>query len=686
MEVRSFGKARGFLTTARQQSDRRFWDAPRGERRQTASSSFLWTLLIGSLCFPQNLWGQTSTSAPVAGEYRESSTPEGWKSGCSTGAFRYVEDLLRAPWEAVSKAVERSSSESLQNALNRLYQVKLDSGFPNSPRFAVLLLRKAYRFLDTGQTDTARLLGESALNLAPDFAPVHRLQALTAAKDPGMSFLDRARRMLACWKSQVLDFQWQYRTAGKFLLLLFAALYGLLLLQGPYVLVRYGPLASHRLKEGLRLDRAGIFLLWVGSVAACLGAVALLGPFWTVVALHFCLGPYARRWEKSLFVLLLSVWIFAPWIARATVRQLSPLPDAAAALYALEKGEWDRAAEEALEDALAGQPESPDILWATALVEKRTGRYREAEAHLRRALELDDRNGALWNNLGNLLAFSGRTEEAKKAYERSIECDPDLAEPQYNLSQILRREFSFLKGAAAFEEARRLDPGKIDSFVYIHSPHPNRFYMDVGPGSLRMWLNALRAPSDIRQSGEELWDLAGTRTSSRLTGLMTAILVLAYALLVLSGKVRAGAYRCQTCGSVACSFCQPIPSARQTCNPCHQVLYQRTEIPKEHRQKQIARMARYGRRRGRAAFTANLFLPGLGQAALQDRPAEAVRFCLFMLAVVLVVGWRALVPVHSRPWQQGCIGDGAWPLALLLLLAGYGLLQRRFLRRTASGR
>ncbi len=656
-------------------------------KRRTAGRLFLpGVLFCASLCFPFVVRGQMSIPAPDPGAALEPLAAEGRESGRSAGAFRYVEDVLRGPWRAVLNALEESSPDSLQNALNRLYEAKLDSGFPSSPRFAVLLLRQAYRFLDGGHADTARLLGESALNLAPHFAPTERFLALAAAKGSPRSLPDTLRRRIASWKSQVTDFHWQYRTAGKVLLLLFGGLYGLLLLQGPYALVRYGPLAAHRLREGLRLERAGGVLLVAGALLALLGAFVLVGPLWTVVSVHFCLGPYARRWERSLFLVLLSVWVFSPWIARATVRQLQPPPAVAAALYAIEKGEWDRTADEALQHALATRPESVDVLWAAALVEKRTGRYREAETHLRRALELSPRNGALWNNLGNLLAFSGRTEEAKGAYERSIECEPGLAEPHYNLSQILRREFSFLKGAAAFQEARRIDPVKTDYFVYIHSPHPNRFYMDVGPGTLRIWRHALSTPSDIRQSAEDLWNLTGARISSRLSGLLAAIFLAAYGIFILPGRLRAGAYRCHTCGSIACSYCQPIPSARHTCNPCHQVLYQRSEIPREHRQKQLGRMARYGRRRGRAAFAANLFLPALGQAVLQDRPAEAVRFCLFTLAVVLVVGWKAVLPSPGWPWELGRSVDGAWLAACFLLLACYGLLQRRFLRRTASGR
>lgn len=683
------GSSRGVHKTSKgawPKPERRAVRALSGKRRAPGRLALLVALLCLFLPWPFEARGQAFRPRAASDPSQDLSIGEGQQTGRSTGTFRYVEELLRPAWEDVVVSLNGSSSDTLQTALDRLYESKLDSGFPSSPRFAALLLRQAYRLLESGQVQTARLLAESALNLAPDFAPAHGLLAHMASRQPEGAFLDSVRHTLACWKAQALDFHWQYRTAGKLLLLLFAGLYGLLLFQGPYVLLRYGPLAVHRLRERFGLGRAGALLFSIVGLLACLGALVLVGPLWTVVGLNFCLGPYARRWEKILFLFLLSVWIFAPWIALAAVRHLSLPPDGAAALYALEKGEWDQAADSALNRALASQPESVDILWAAALVEKRTGRYREAEAHLRRALDLDRRNGALWNNLGNLLAFAGRTEEAKEAYERSIQCERGLAAPHYNLSQILRREFSFLKGAAAFQEARRLDPDRTEYFVYIHSPHPNRFYMDVPPGFFRTWATALAASTDARQSAEQLWSLARARTSTRLTGILVAISALAYALLVLSGKIPAGAYRCQTCGSIACSYCQPIPSARQTCNPCHQVLYRRSEIPKEHRQKQLRRMARHGRGRLRVTLATNLLFPALGQAVLHNRPAEAVRFCVFVLAVVLVAGWKALLPTPSWPWQAGQVLDAGSLLPWFVLLAGYGALQFRFLRRAAPGR
>lgn len=686
MGAGSYRGARKTSKGARPKPERRFVVALSEKRSSSRHLPLLVLLLCLSLPCPFEATGQSFRPRAPSEHSQHPSVVEGRQPDRYTGAFRYVEELLRPAWSDVMAALNGPSSDSLQTALDRLYESKLDSGFPSSPRFAVLLLRQAYRLLESGQVQTASLLAESALNLAPDFAPTHRFLALMASRKPGGAFLDTVGHTLACWKAQVLDFHWQYRTAGKLVLLLSAGLYGLLLFQGPYVLLRYGPLAVHRLRERLGLGRPGALFLSIVALLACLGALVLVGPLWTVVALHFCLGPYARRWERIFFLLLLSVWIFAPWIAQAAVRHLSPPPDGAAALYALERGEWDRAAESALSRALADRPESVDILWAAALVEKRTGRYSEAESHLRRALDLDGRNGALWNNLGNLLAFAGRTEEAKKAYERSIQCRRGLAAPHYNLSQLLRREFSFLKGAAAFQEARRLDPDQTEYFVYIHSPHPNRFYMDVPPGDSRTWAAALSASTDAGQSAEQLWSLARTRTSPTLSAILAAVSALAYAFLILSDKVRAGAYRCQTCGSIACSYCQPIPSARQTCNPCHQVLYRRSEIPKEHRQRQLHRMARHGRNRLRAALATNLLFPALGHATMQNRPAEAVRFCVFVLAVVLATGWKALLPAPSWPWQAGQVSNAGslWPW--LVLLAWYGALQFRFLRRTAPGR
>lgn len=592
--------------------------------------------------------------------------------------FRYPEEILESRLQEAGRLVHQASLAELQESVNRLYEAKLDTGFSNIPLLATLVLRDGYRSLEKGQIQAARLLGETARNLAPDFHPVYLYLSRLASRDPDQGVSQTLYWHLLSWKKRFQDFCWQYRTGAKIYIILVAGLYGMFLFQGPYLLLRYGRMGVHGLREKLRVGVTG-FLPVVGLLALVgLGLLFLIGPFWAVVLVGFGLGIYARRWERILFLLLLIPWAFSPWIGLQAARFLSPLPDAVRALQASTEGEWDAAAASALESALKRTPDSPELLWAASLVAKRQGRYDAAEILLNRALLGNPAEGALWNNLGNLLAIRGRIAEAKDAYEKASHYSADLSAPHYNLSQILRREFSFFKGASEFQVARKLDPDQTEYFVYIHSAHPNRFFIDEAPPRASLWRHSLESSPQIKRAAADLWELAGARLPLSSAPLWIGLAALVYSVLILSGRIRGEVFRCGSCGRVVCRRCQPILAAGGMCNPCHQVLYLRDQIPKEHRQKQIREMARYRGRRQRIGFVTNVLLPGLGSSVAEDRARGAAVFLGFLLALLALLLWDPLFPSGSSGWEEP--GGMSQLVPGCLLVALYLVLQYRNFR------
>jgi tetratricopeptide (TPR) repeat protein len=82
------------------------------------------------------------------------------------------------------------------------------------------------------------------------------------------------------------------------------------------------------------------------------------------------------------------------------------------------------AAERALEDALALSPDSALILRELALVEARAGRVDEAEAHVRRSIQLDASDPDGHVALAQLLETRGRYRDAAAAFLRAAAIDP----------------------------------------------------------------------------------------------------------------------------------------------------------------------------------------------------------------------------------------------------------------------
>ena len=93
-------------------------------------------------------------------------------------------------------------------------------------------------------------------------------------------------------------------------------------------------------------------------------------------------------------------------------------------------------------------------------------RWREAEAHLNRAIELDPRNDRLWTNLASDILWPlGRAAEAHAAYDRALEISPNdefvmaLKAEQYQQEGRLNE---------AAKELARIPKDSTDKAVLIH--------------------------------------------------------------------------------------------------------------------------------------------------------------------------------------------------------------------------
>jgi tetratricopeptide (TPR) repeat protein len=71
---------------------------------------------------------------------------------------------------------------------------------------------------------------------------------------------------------------------------------------------------------------------------------------------------------------------------------------------------------------------------------RQVGGRQEAEADLRRSLELLDTSAPAWVQLGDLLELTGRRGEAEKSYRRALELHPGYAPAACALGQLLRIE------------------------------------------------------------------------------------------------------------------------------------------------------------------------------------------------------------------------------------------------------
>jgi glutathione synthase/RimK-type ligase-like ATP-grasp enzyme len=113
---------------------------------------------------------------------------------------------------------------------------------------------------------------------------------------------------------------------------------------------------------------------------------------------------------------------------------------------------------EVTERQLAGEPQSPVLLFRKGCLLEKVGRVQEAEETYRDLLEHDPAHRKVLNEFGNLLFARGRTVEAHSLYERAVAFYPDDPMSLVNLGN-LKLKANDLPGARnLYERALKANP------------------------------------------------------------------------------------------------------------------------------------------------------------------------------------------------------------------------------------
>ena len=135
---------------------------------------------------------------------------------------------------------------------------------------------------------------------------------------------------------------------------------------------------------------------------------------------------------------------------------------------AAQGGEIDRAAALA-EQALADGIEHPLLLNLTAVKLENEGRLEEAEARLRRAVELAPREVSVLNALGLVLNRLERPDEALGRFDAALEAAPDFAPGHYNRGAALDALGRLGQAETAYRRALALHPGHVPALSGLAS-------------------------------------------------------------------------------------------------------------------------------------------------------------------------------------------------------------------------
>ena len=188
----------------------------------------------------------------------------------------------------------------------------------------------------------------------------------------------------------------------------------------------------------------------------------------------------------------------------------------AAAAQALEGGRVDEA-ERQLASTYANHPDHPEVLRLRAGVLSQRGRYHEAIAACRQALQLRPDDPLQYNTFGTVLAEAGQYDDAIAALRRCCELQPGYAVAYYNLGVLLTRCVRHDEAAAALRRAVELDPRHGDARALLAD------MLRVGNHPVEAAAEYRRILSARPYTGMAWWGLADLKTTRFQAGDVAAL-------------------------------------------------------------------------------------------------------------------------------------------------------------------
>jgi tetratricopeptide (TPR) repeat protein len=557
--------------------------------------------------------------------------------------------------------------------LEQLYQWTLDQGIPNFPALSYFLIREARKARGNGNGDQAVEYASAAVKISPDFPQPYAELARALWYQKPFQFGQVFSPLVT---AQLLRFR-HFPSALGFFYNLFYILSNALLMAfivfGMVTLARYFPLYLYEIRKNLTQDLSSILGNGVKLFVLLFPFFLRLDILWAILFWCVLLWGYVTRRERQFLVVFLIVLVYVPFFLRSSTAFLNgPSSEVLLDLYRANHEERDGAVEQRLKAWLVNRPEDEEVLFSLGLLEKRRGRFSQAEEYDLKATQRGPRFSEAYSNLGNVYLARKRPDLATQAYEQAIRLRPGEAAYHYNLFRAYSQEtFLSKKNDSVFRRARQLDSELIDHYTAIDSPNPNRFMIDVTLGNSRLWKRFYTEYIGREGILFRLFQAWFESIPSRVT-ILVPILFLGF-LIGMSKYSRTKRFltRCPMCGSPTYRFYMGTPAEDFICFNCHRIFVQKEKLHPTMTEKKSRQVQGFQKENQRLGRFLSFFLSGIGDLLRENVLKGLVfLFVFFALVLGLIHGQGVILTSVFYPpsvtWQMA-----VWGLVLLVFYLGY---------------
>jgi tetratricopeptide (TPR) repeat protein len=534
--------------------------------------------------------------------------------------------------------------------LDRLYELNLDKGIRNVPILSFLLIREAEQARRKGDSDEAVGMASYSVKFSPDlpqpYFELARARWHQTPFQPNKILPEVFRGVIA----QLRYYPSSLKLFYNVFYILSNAILMAFVIFGIVVMVKYLPLYFSDIRKNLTREISRVL---VNSFKVFL----LLIPFflrfdmlWAILFWSVLLWGYVTKRERQFILLFLIVLVYLPFSLRFSSSFLDgPSSDVIVEMNQANREGLDKATEEKLRSWLLAHPEDPDVLFTLGLIEKRQGRYAQAEEFYRRTVQQEPKFSETFSNLGNVYLAQRQTDPAIACYQRAIDLDPDKGAYFYNLYRAYSQE-TFLSGKAgqAFQRARQLDPNLVDyhsNLDNVNRPsNINRLVIDevLTPG--RLWGRVLTHFIGREGFLFRLFNAWFEKIPSRATFLVPIVFLGFLIGMSRYGRMKRFLTRCPICGSPTYRFYLGDADQEFVCFNCSRLFIQKEKIHPKIAEKKSLQVQEFQKQNHFSGRFLSFFFVGFGYLWRGDFFKGLILLFLFFVFVLRFVYWNGVIP------------------------------------------
>lgn len=440
------------------------------------------------------------------------------------------------------------------------------------PTEARLFYRRGLTAKLAGQDEDAMRCVRGAAELDPAFVEPHlTIASWMLTRDPSQSLLQYAT-VLDLLRQ---DFNLQIDLAANLLMLCLQACFAGLLFAGIFVVWLRRQDLLHTWQEQLGQFTAPATAKWWALSFLILPFCVGFGLTLPTLLFLGLLWPGLRVRERTLFVTLTLAVLTMPLTLRAVERMALPLDHAHAPFFGvptLENEAHSADQQVRLADAAAKNPNDGFVQFGLAWAARRGHDLDTAEKAYREALRIWPDHSRVLNNLGNVLAVQGRTEEALAAYQKAGEVDATNAAAWFNASQIYTQRFEYQLATEALSRASAIQFEMVKQYQSQATDDGLLPLVDQWLEPKAFWeaLSAASLPEDA--SGAIPLSLrTHIETSGWVFSVLATLLAIAAVFAGMHQAKRLPLRTCSNCGVVVCRRCAERRREHALCPACAQV-------------------------------------------------------------------------------------------------------------------